>query len=421
MKEYLFKADILLPDFKKIDGTKWATIACDQFTSEPEYWEKATAMVGESPSTLNLILPEVYLNEAKRRIPKINSAMTEYLKNILVEHKESMIYIEREQSDGKIRHGIIGLIDLEEYDYRKNSKSLIRATEGTVLERIPPRVAVRCDAPIELPHIMLLIDDASKTVIEPCTLEKSKYKIAYDFELMQKGGHVTGRFLNNEAVERINAALCMLASPEEQCKKYGKCSENEKPLLFAVGDGNHSLACAKATYVQNKIALGEDALSHPSRYALVEVVNLHDDALEFEPIYRVLFNVNAEVVLNKLFEYAHYLKGCECVQRVDYCSSICSGEIYFKNSECQLTVGTLQKFIDSFVAEYPATKVDYIHGEQALEILARKKDTIGFIFKGIEKNELFKSVIIGGALPRKAFSMGHAEDKKYYIEARCIK
>ncbi len=421
MKAFLHKADILLPDFNVVDGQKWATVACDQFTSEPEYWEKTAQVVGDSPSTLNVILPEVYLDQSKARIPIINETMTSYVNNILVEHKDSMIYIERVQSDGSVRHGILGVVDLEEYDYKKNSSSPIRATEGTVLERIPPRVAVRCEAEIELPHVMLLIDDEKKTVIEPCLAKKESYKLAYDFDLMQGGGHVCGRFMTAEAIERINGAIAKLADCSVLTKKYGEKCNTAKPLVFAVGDGNHSLASAKATYVQLKITLGEEALSHPSRYALVEVVNLHSEALKFEPIYRVMFDVNTEFVLHKLCEFAHHQKGGYPAQRIEYHSLSGSDEIYIKSPECQLTVGTLQKFIDSFVAEYPRTKVDYIHGETSLKTLARKKNAIGFLFNGMEKNELFKTVLFEGSLPRKTFSMGHAEDKRYYIESRKIK
>ena len=309
MKKYLYEADIYLPDFEKVDGSRWATVACDQFTSEREYWENADAYVGGSPSALRVILPEAYLDEAGKRIGKINSTMEEYLKDVLVCHKDTMIYLERVQSDGKVRRGIVGAVDLEEYDYSKGSQSLIRATEGTVLDRIPPRVAIRRDAQIELPHIMILIDDEQRSVIEPIAAKAAEYELAYDFDLMLGGGHATGRFIPAEDIKDINIALDELATSEQMLDKYGI---NCAPLLFAMGDGNHSLATAKALYEEIKAQIGaEAAKDHPARYALCEIVNLHDEALEFEPIYRVVFGVEPEKFVAELSDYAKRLCGAE--------------------------------------------------------------------------------------------------------------
>ena len=242
-------ADILLPDFNTTDAKKWAVIACDQFTSEPHYWKAVENEVGNAPSTLNIMLPEVYLNETEKRIPQINKKMEEYLRDLLISHPGSMIYTERVQSDKDVRRGIVMAIDLEAYDFKKGSKSLIRATEATVIERIPPRVAIRRDASIELPHVMLLIDDPKRTVIEKLNADNCP-NIAYDTDLMQNGGHIVGRFLSEDAKSAVSLALDALITPEEMRARYG--AEGLEPLLFAVGDGNHSLATAKTIYEEIK-------------------------------------------------------------------------------------------------------------------------------------------------------------------------
>lgn len=419
MKKYLYPADIYMPDFSKVNGSRWATLACDQFTSEPEYWERAYEIVNGSPSALNIILPEAYLSETEQRIEKINSTMKEYLTDVLVCHKNSMIYVERVQSDGKIRRGIVGAVDLEEYDYSKGSESLIRATEGTVLDRIPPRVRIRRDAEIELPHIMILIDDTDKTVIEPICDRAKAYETAYDFDLMLGGGHITGKFIPSEDIDRINAALSELATSDKMLEKYGI---NSAPLLFAMGDGNHSLATAKALYEEIKAEIGDAAKNHPARYALCEIVNLHDDALEFEPIYRVVFGVEPEKFIAELKDYAEKLCGAEDIQqRIDYEYGNVRGQIIVKSPECQLTVGTVQQFIDGYIKTHEGVKVDYIHGLDSTHALAQKENAVGLTFDGMQKDQLFRTVICDGALPRKTFSMGHAEDKRYYIECRKIK
>ena len=417
MKKCYSSADILLPDFNKVDADKWAVVACDQFTSEPEYWEAAESYVGNTPSALRLILPEVYLSETEKRIPKINETMKKYLSEELICHKDAMIYVERTQSDGSIRRGIVMAIDLEAYDYRRGAGSLIRATEATVVERIPPRVAIRRDACIELPHVMLLIDDADKTVIEP--LVGKTGNVAYDTELMLGGGHIKGCFVSGEYKEKITDALASLATTEEMEKKYG--ATGISPLLFAVGDGNHSLASAKAAFEEIKAKDGEKAMNSPTRYALAEVVNLHDEALDFEPIYRVVFDVDGEKMLSELREYAKSLKGSAAPQTVHYIVDGNEGEITFESPVQQLAVGTLQDFLDTYKKKNPEAEIDYIHDESSLRALAEKKNSVGFLFDGMGKDELFKTVIFDGALPRKTFSMGHARDKRFYLECRKIK
>lgn len=422
MEKYFYPADILLPLFANDPDkmSKWACIACDQYTSEPEYWQDAEDFVNDSPSALRVILPELYLDEAGERIEKINSVMGEYLGNVLCLHESGMIYLERRLKNGKMRQGLVGAVDLECYDYNKGAQSLIRATEGTVLERIPPRVKIRQGAPIELPHIMILIDDPDKTVIEP--LENSGgFEAAYDFDLMKTGGHVRGSFLPKSEQERISRALGELCDAEAFGKRYSLSGKS--PLLFAMGDGNHSLAAAKAYWEELKLRLSEvERESHPARYALAEIVNIHSDALEFEPIYRVLFGADPEKLIGGLKAYAASLpENDNPAQAIKYISSRESGEIVFENPTSFLPVGTLQTYLDRFMSENPDAKIDYIHGVEATEKLAFGENAVGFIFRGMEKGDLFKTVICDGALPRKTFSMGEADDKRFYLEARKIK
>ena len=418
MKTCFSPADILLPDFSRENGTKWAVIACDQFTSEKKYWEDAAALVGDAPSALSLVLPEVYLDETETRLPRVHAAM-ENLKETLTLHKDTLIYLERAQSDGRVRRGIVGKIDLEAYDYQKGTDAAIRATEGTVLSRIPPRVAVRRGASLELPHVMLLIDDEKKSVVEPLSESVNDRDPLYDFDLMLGGGHVTAYRLTDAEVATVDAALSALNTEERMKERYG---EPLAPLLFAVGDGNHSLASAKAFYEEIKKEIGiEAAKDHPARYALVEVVNLHDNALDFEPIYRVVFGADKEHLLNALSDYALSLSGKEAAQKMTVITPEIEKEFIFENPTLQLTVGTLQTFLDAYIAENSAVTVDYIHGEDSVRDLVKNENAIGFLFTGMQKDELFKTVIFDGALPRKTFSMGHARDKRYYIEARKIK
>ena len=418
MAAYLLPGDILMPDFSRVEGEKWAVVACDQYTSEPEYWRGVEQTVGDAPSTLNLTLPEIYLADAESRVEKIHQTMEDYMRNLLVTHPNKMIYLERTQSNGLVRRGLVGMIDLEQYDYNKGSRSLIRATEGTVLERIPPRLAVRRGAALELPHVMLLIDDAQKTVIEPIAARAAQLESAYDFPLMQKSGAVKGYFVDSVGIGRVTNALEKLLSPEQQKKKYG---EGVAPLLFAVGDGNHSLATAKAAYEEIKAAHGDRALYHPARYALAEVVNLHDEALHFEPIYRVLFDVDPDDVLAELEQYSFSLAGNAAPQQARFLSNSRKGTIHFGAPSEQLVVGTLQTFIDRYLATHEGASVDYIHGAKTVETLATKENTVGFLFDGMEKNQLFRAVMHDGALPRKTFSMGAAADKRFYLECRKIR
>ena len=408
MKQCFFGAEILLPRFRNDPEKmkKWACVACDQYTSEPDYWERVGNFVGDSESTLRVTLPEIWLGDAEKRIPVINQTMERYLETVLEPFPDSMIYLERTLRNGKVRKGVIGAVDLECYDYNKGAKSLVRATEGTVLERIPPRVRIREGAPIELPHIMILIDDPGRTVIEP--LSGEKLKVAYDFDLMENSGHVRGGFIPADTQARIISALEKLAV-------------GENPLLFAMGDGNHSLASAKAYWEEIKPTLTRsERETHPARFALAEIVNIHDDALDFEPIYRVVFGVEPEKLRAELRAYAAALPENDSpAQTITLVTSGGEEDIVFENPTSFLPVGTLQSFLDRFVKESGA-KLDYIHGIDSVKKLV-SRDSVGFIFRGMEKSDLFPTVIADGALPRKTFSMGEADDKRFYLEARRIK
>ncbi len=395
------KADILIP--KDIDYKKWSVVACDQYTSQPEYWDEVKSITGDEPSALNIVFPEAFLAEGDGRISRINATMEKYLADgIFEELLDSMIYVERTMANGKVRKGIIGAVDLEEYDFSVGSKSKIRATEGTVLERIPPRVKIRENASLELPHIMLLIDDKDKTVIE----QVEKGEMIYDFDLMQSGGHLAGYLLSDFEAERVLAALDVL-------------DENaDGNLLFAVGDGNHSLATAKTCWENLKATLTDaEKENHPARFCLVEIENIHDEALEFEPIHRVVFGVNPEELLAEFKAYYPETSGTDNGgQHIKYTYKNEKGDLFVKNSPSSLCVGTLQKFIDE-----KGYEVDYIHGEDVTEKLAQADNTLGFLLPGMEKSDLFRGVIMDGALPRKTFSMGEAHDKRFYFEAKKIK
>ena len=397
MKYHFNSAKMLLP---KSDFSKWSVVACDQYTSEQKYWDEVKEIVGDAPSALNIILPEIYLSDDNTpRIDAINENMKKYLEQgVFEEYDNAMIYVERE-SNNTVRKGIVGVIDLEDYDYTKGSSALIRATEQTVLERIPPRVAIRKDAVLEMPHVMLLIDDKERKVIEPLTDKKDTFDTAYDFELMQGGGHIEGYFIDENTQKAVQDALESLLS--------GKDNE----MLFAVGDGNHSLATAKECYRQNPTEL--------NRYALVEIVNIHDASIEFEPIYRVMFNIDADDFMNKFME-AHAVSGGDVTQDFECVTKNGSEHITVK-ATAELPVGTLQVFIDEYLKEHKDVKIDYIHGEQVVYDLCKEDNTLGFIFEGMGKDDLFPAVVSDGSLPRKTFSMGHAHDKRYYIEARKIK
>lgn len=376
---------------------KWSVIACDQYTSDMRYWNDLKESVGDAESALHIVLPEIYLEEGdvEKRIEKINDTMNQYLKdNVLSTYEDALIYIERTLPDGTVRCGILGAVDLEGYDFNPEKSPMVRATEETVLERIPPRVEIRKNAALEVSHVMLLIDDVKHTVIEDCANDE-KTKI-YDFQLSMGGGSMKGFVLLEEAKERVFDALSALGG------------EEEKPFLFAVGDGNHSLATAKACYEQNKTV--------QNRYALAEIVNIHSSALCFEPIYRILMEVDVEKLL---VEMGSVCSEDEDTHEIMYYANEKSGILRMKKTST-LAVGTLQNFLDKYIEENPIVKIDYIHGIEEVKELAKVENAIGFVFDGMDKSELFPAVSLDGALPRKTFSMGEARSKRYYMECRRI-
>ena len=414
-----FKAgNILIP--KDADMYKWCVVACDQYTSEPDYWNEVKTIVGDEPSTLNLTLPEIYLEDedVEDKIKKINENMKEYLdKDLFTEYTDSMIYLERRQDDGKVREGLMGIVDLEDYSYEKGSQTLIRATEKTVIERIPPRMKVRENALLELPHIMILIDDPECEIIENLKNEVSDSDVVYDTDLMLKGGHVKGYKLSDESINGVISKLENLAEVSNFEEKYGVSDKGV--LLFAMGDGNHSLATAKACYEKVKEELGEEALNSPARYALVELVNLHSSALEFEAIHRVVFDVDVEDFINSLNEY-YEINEEGNGQKFELITKDMDKVLYISNPKSNIAVGSVQMFIDEYLENHSG-KVDYIHGDDTTKDMASKEGNVGIIFDAMSKGDLFKTVILDGALPRKTFSMGHAHDKRFYLESRKIK
>ena len=355
---------------------------------------------------------------------EINNTMSRYLREGRFRtYPHSLFYVERTLDCGKVRRGLVGMVDLEQYDYEPGSAAPIRATEGTVLSRIPPRVAVRKNAPVELPHVMLLTDDPEKTVIEPLSAQTGAMQPVYDFQLMERGGHIRGWALNDTQQDQVAQALCRLADPARFRARY-HLTEDAPVLLFAVGDGNHSLATAKECYERAKrLAPPDQWADLPARYALVELVNLHDNSLEFEPIHRVVFGVEPGDLLAALkAAYPSAVEGEGAGHVLRYVSAQGQGALTVPDPRQQLAVGTLQVFLDQYLAEHPGSRVDYIHGGDVVARLAAgRPDAIGFLLPPMGKEELFPTVIHDGVLPRKTFSMGEAHDKRFYLEARKIR
>lgn len=400
--------NVLLPK-DGVDFEKWAVVACDQFTSQPDYWEKLASYVGDAPSTLNLIYPEVYLScDRENRIKNINTNMRKYLDGgIFREIKDSFILVERDTPYQKGRLGLMMAVDLEEYDYTPFAPVQIRATEGTVVERIPPRVEIRRHAPLELPHIMLLIDDRDFSVIEPIYENRDGLELLYDTDLNMNGGHLRGwRVPDTDAVlEKLYA----LVSDENQMKKYNKVTN----FLFAVGDGNHSLATAKAHWDEVKAGLSdEEKETHPARYALVEVENLMSPALKFEPIHRVVFGADEEFIKELSSKISGGRKIRAFTKDKEY--------TLFAPNDSIDAIKEIQDFIDERVKADACIEVDYIHGENYLESVVKERGGVGIVMPAPEKTNLFDFIIRRGIMPRKSFSMGEAEEKRYYFEAKKI-
>lgn len=422
---------VLLPK-AEADFSKWAVVACDQYTSQPDYWQNAATLIGDAPSALHLILPEAFLGKdgEEARIASIKRTMRAYLDNhVLLERPQGFVLVTRTVA-GKTRTGLVMALDLEAYDYQKGSETLIRATEGTIVERIPPRLKIRSGAPIELPHILVLIDDEQDTVIGPVRSMADQLPCLYDTELMLGGGHVTGRLVSEDAaVNGILNALKRLADREAFAKRY----RGAAPLLFAMGDGNHSLATAKADWERIKATLTErERAAHPARYALVEVENIHDEGIVFEPIHRVVFGLDDESAPETLLGMLQKQNGAARIERSRHAASggkthvlpfttgRHEGAFVVESPAAQLAVGTLQNAIDAVIKAQPAVEVDYIHGADVVYQLAEGERAMGFLLPAMGKHELFPTVVYEGALPRKTFSMGEANEKRYYMECRRI-
>lgn len=407
-------ADILLPQVA--DMSKWAVIACDQFTSDRDYWQRVREYAADAPSAINLILPEAELGTAQEEahIALINKSMETYRNcDVFKTYSNCLIYVERTLENGAVRKGLVGMVDLDAYDYSVGSVSAIRATEKTVVERIPPRMRVRRNASVELPHILMLCDDHEKKLIEPVAAKKETLPMVYDFDLMEQGGHITGWLVQGDDVAAFEAALAEYTAHVDE--KY--VGLPGVPMVFAVGDGNHSLATAKACYEELKAANpGKDLSDHPARYALVELENIHDDAQVFEPIHRVVFKTDVKKLLKDLEETWCAPDG----YRVAWYAANDSGTLYLDKAKSELAVGALQTFLDNWLKEN-AGEVDYIHDDPELLKLAQQENAIGFLLPAMEKSQLFRGVIADGILPRKTFSMGHAREKRYYLEGRVIK
>ncbi len=401
--------EILLPD-EKFDYSKWAVIACDQFTSQPDYWDKVRSRVIGIPSTLHITYPEAWLDQGDKRIEAINETMLDYEKTVLTRAVRGMVLVEREIATGS-RIGLMAALDLEKYDYSKGSQSLIRATEGTVLERIPPRVKIRKNAALEAPHILVLVNDPGRTLINPLYAARDSLKKLYDFDLMLGGGHIRGWLVDD--FPSVLPALEGLYQAADG-------------LLFAVGDGNHSLATAKQCWMNIRDTLTEEQReNHPARFALVELTNLHDDAMQFEPIHRVVFGVEPTELS---YDFGVWLNNHG--MRLTVCTA---DKAMFKwahdfrtlpytisGINQPLPLAVLQQFLDEWLETHEGASIDYIHGEDTVRQLTEGRKATGILLPAMDKYILFEAVRRGGALPRKAFSMGEAVEKRYYLECRKI-
>lgn len=406
MRNCFHAGDILIP--QKISMKKWSCVACDQFSSQMEYWEGVRDFVGEAPSTYHMIFPEALLRREDKtaRLKSIHSHMEQYLaQGLFRNYRRSFVYLERTMENGKVRRGLMGQIDLEEYDFEPTSAAHIRATEGTVRDRIPPRMELLRGAALEFPHVLLLCDDKKDDILS--TAKEMRGEKVYDFDLMEDGGHITGHVISGLGVSVVNSAISRYIEATEAGQTPGNT------MSFAVGDGNHSLASAKACWEEIKPTLTpEQREEHPARFALVELENIHDEAIEFEPIHRVVSTLEPESLLTILEDMS---------AKDGYPIQVLAGEyhetIYISREETPLALSVLQPVLDDFLRENGGS-IDYIHGEDVVRNLSKKDHTIGLILPGIEKGSLFPGVLQGGVLPRKTFSMGHAREKRYYLEGK---
>lgn len=405
-------SNILLP--QSVSLPLWSVIACDQFTSQPEYWRRVRERVENAPSTLHLTLPEAELGaDDEARAAAIARRMEEALRGgLFAAYPNAFVYVERTLQNGRVRRGLVGQIDLEAYDYGEGSTSPVRASERTVAERVPPRMRVRRDACLDLPHVLLLCDDERRALIEPLTRERDALPLLYDFDLMEGGGRIRGRLVSGE---RAAALAERIDAYERETRAH--YADIGAPALYAVGDGNHSLAAAKACYEERKRALPpEDAAALPARYALVELVNIRDEAIAFEPIHRLVRTENPEALLSRMREAL----GGETGPRVSWFTAGGSGAFCLAPERGALPVGAVQGFLDD-VAQEILLSLDYIHGEDALRELSAREGALGVALPAVDKAGFFRALALDGVLPRKAFSMGHAQEKRYYLEARALR
>lgn len=420
MPENIFQpADILIPWGMPL--YKWSVVACDQYTSQPEYWEHVEQLVGNTPSALRLILPEVWLGsrDAEAMAAKANTAMEEYLaREMFRSLEQSYILVERRLRDGSSRLGLMGLIDLEDYDYSPETTAPIRATEGTVEERLPPRVAVRRNAILEMPHVMLLMDDPEDIVLGPLYADRFVFPRAYDFRLMCDSGHLTGWQLAENDLIRVKASIAAIADTEARQARYGE--EGDQAPVFVVGDGNHSLAAAKRCWEEIKAILPHAKWkSHPARYSLVELVNIHDKSISFAPIHRLVTDTDCTEFLDWV---QTRLAAAEEGERF-YPVTLAAGGETLEISVKVPAIGALIGLVETLMQDYAREKggsIDYIHGDRETLTLAARPNSAAVLLPAMEKEELFPSLLRSGVFPRKSFSIGQAEDKRFYLEARKI-
>lgn len=407
----LFRAaDILVP---ATDMHAWSVVACDQFTSEPEYWAKVNEIVGDNPSALRLIMPEAELGikNPEEESKKINATMVEYIDGrVFKEYKQSYVYVERRLLGGMLRRGIVGAFDLEAYDWSEGTHTLIRATEHTVEDRLPPRVRVREDALLEMPHIMVFMDDPEDAVLGAV----KKGDKLYDFELMQNGGHISGWLVDDNAA--LENALARLEDPQKLADKYGAA---ENPIIFAMGDGNHSFAAAKKHWERVKSKLPENEWENcPARYALAELVNIHDKAISFEPIHKVIFDTEPESFISEAKSFFADQAGEG--RSFTLITAAGSESISVSGTTIGELIGSCEDFCREYIARHGG-RIDYIHGDDECKTMSKRKNCAGILLPRMEKSELFKSVMSSGPFPKKSFSIGVGRDKRYYLECRRIK
>lgn len=398
---------ILLPK-KGIDMEKWATIACDQFTSTPEYWERLVAFVGDSPSTLKLTCPEIYLSrDVSGEVKKVQAEMRKYLDEGIFDEREGFVLVER-QVGNDYRIGLMAAIDLDAYDWHR-VRTPIRATEDTLMERLPVRIAIRKGAEIEAPHAIILMDDREKDIIEPLYAARDGFEKLYDFELNMGGGHIRGWLVPRQREQEILDKIAALNTPELQIEKYG----SDAGIMLAVGDGNHSVATAKVCYEELKQSLtGEQQKTCPARYMLVELVNLHGGGMEFSPIHRY-FKARDDEFVAKLKASLYGDGRLKIMYK--------GGEEYIKCPENAGTAITeIQSLVEAYIKETGA-EIDYVHDVIHLKECVDKSDGMGIVMPAFSRSDLFGYVVNVGNLPKKAFSIGEAEHKRYYLECRKIK